>query len=265
LANPPDDVESTVVDVGRIALSRIVITKDQGASLARDVSHSRPHRVATESTYDVAAAFERSIRFVRRRLAAEPPAGGVEVHLGDARSMDAVPEASVDAVLTSPPYLNAIDYMRGHRMSLVWLGYRVAELRRIRSISVGTEVGLRDTNPEVAGVKDAMVQPGLLPAAPDAMVFRFASDLTALMKELARVLRESGTAILVVGNSSLGGTFVNNASGVIHAASVAGLGVVTRVERNLPSQHRYLPMPKASDSALGKRMRTETIVTLSHA
>ena len=32
-------------DAMRIALSRIIITKERGASIARDTSHSRPHRV----------------------------------------------------------------------------------------------------------------------------------------------------------------------------------------------------------------------------
>jgi hypothetical protein len=31
--------------------------------------------------------------------------------------------------------------MRGHRLSLVWLGYRLADLRRIRSDSIGAERG----------------------------------------------------------------------------------------------------------------------------
>ena len=265
LASAERDVDSAVVDVGRIALSRIIITKDQGASLARDVSHSRPHRVATESDFDVVAAYDRSIRYVRHRLSAEVPAGGVDVHLGDARNMAALSAASVDVVLTSPPYLNAIDYMRGHRMALVWLGYRVADLRRIRATSVGTEVGLREAQPQVAEVKGAMVQPGQLAPAPDAMVYRYASDLISLMKEIARVLRGSGEAILVVGNSCLGGSFIRNASGVVEAAAMAGMSITNTIERDLPTRHRYLPMPKATDSPLGKRMRTETILTFKLA
>ena len=31
-------------------------------------------------------------------------------------------QGSVDLTVTSPPYLNAIDYLRGHKMSLVWMG-----------------------------------------------------------------------------------------------------------------------------------------------
>ena len=62
-------------DVLRLALSRIIITKNLGASLARDVSHSRPHKVAEVSSFEVPPAFERSVRELRRLLASAPPIG----------------------------------------------------------------------------------------------------------------------------------------------------------------------------------------------
>jgi hypothetical protein len=129
------------IDVLRLALSRIIITKDHGASLARDVSHSRPHKIAESSTFDVIPAFERAVQQIRKHLAQSPPVRGANISLGDARFLRSVNNGYVDAVLTSPPYLNAIDYMRGHRLSLVWLGYRLPELRNIRSNAIGTERG----------------------------------------------------------------------------------------------------------------------------
>src|SRR5262249_23182290 len=126
-------------DVLRLALSRIIITKNLGASLARDVSHSRPHKVAEVSSFEVIPAFERSVKMIRQLLASAPPIGNVDIRLGDARSLKSIENAMIDVVLTSPPYLNAIDYMRGHRLALVWLGYRLSALKRIRSDSIGAE------------------------------------------------------------------------------------------------------------------------------
>ena len=42
-------------------------------------------------------------------------------------------------MVTSPPYLNAIDYMRGHKMSLVWMGWTIGALRDVRGEAVGVE------------------------------------------------------------------------------------------------------------------------------
>jgi hypothetical protein len=41
------------IEVLRLALSRLIITKDRGASLARDISHSRPHKVREYSDFNL--------------------------------------------------------------------------------------------------------------------------------------------------------------------------------------------------------------------
>lgn len=259
--------ERAAVDVFRLALSRIIITKNKGASLARDVSHSRPHKVADVSSFEVIPAFERSVQQVRRLLAGAPPVGNVDVRLGDARWLRSIGNSVVDAVLTSPPYLNAIDYMRGHRLSLVWLGYKLSELRRIRSNSIGAERGtdLNQSRSLFEPIQEAMGAIEELPRRQAAMVARYAKDVYRLVSEVARVLTPKGKAILVVGNSCLNGIFIRNSDGVIRAASMVGLRLLRQVERELPARNRYLPMPRDNDEPLGKRMRTETILNFAPA
>jgi DNA modification methylase len=55
-------------------------------------------------------------------------------------------EKSIDLIITSPPYLNAIDYLRCSKFSLVWMGYSISALRDLRSVCVGTEVGQSPTD-----------------------------------------------------------------------------------------------------------------------
>lgn len=254
-------------DVLKIALSRIIITKDQGASLARDTSHSRPHKISEDSEYEVAAAFERSYKYVRKVLSAAPPAGNATVMRGDARSLLHIDNASVDMVLTSPPYLNAIDYMRGHRMALVWLGHKLSELRDIRSASIGAERG-PDNKHAASLFLDIQKEMGdtaaLLPRH-NAMIARYSEDLYRMMSEIARVLKADGKAVLVVGNSCLKGSFISNSKGVAHAGAMVGLRLDDEIVRDLPDRHRYLPMPSGTEDPLGKRMRTESILTFCSA
>ena len=252
-------------DVLRLAMTRLIVTKDRGASLARDVSHSRPHKVAETTSFDVMSEFDRSVAQLRKILQAYPPRGNVEVKLGDARSLRNVSNGSIDLVLTSPPYLNAIDYMRGHRLALVWLGYRFSELRQIRSTSIGAERA-----PDIKGTKDlfmeicdSMTTMSTLSSRHANMVHRYAEDTYRLMSEVARVLKQDGRAVFVVGNSCLKGTFIRNSDGVKKAALMVGLRVNDEFERELPAQHRYLPMPANKENPLGNRMRTETILTFS--
>ncbi|MBL8261059.1 MAG: hypothetical protein JNM58_01440 [Xanthomonadaceae bacterium] len=249
------------LDVISIALSRLIVTKEQGASLARDTSHSRPHRVATESSYDVNSSFLRSVQQLKKRLAEQRPTHAAQVALGDARDLALAPR-SVDAILTSPPYLNAIDYMRGHRLSLVWLGYRLEELRTIRSSTIGAERGAGASLPkDVHAIASAMCDVEALAPRQRRMVERYALDLKRMLIQVERVLTLRGQATFVVGNSCLKEIFIRNSEGVVKAAEFAGLRLTQVRERELPTASRYLPM--TTQGALSKRMRTETVMTFA--
>lgn len=249
--------ESAALDVIKIALSRIIITKEQCASLARDTSHSRPHKVTEETSYCVHQGIDRSLKIVRKRLLHSPPTSSADVHLGDARRLD-LPAASVDTIITSPPYLNAIDYMRGHRLSLVWLGHSIGNLRTIRSSSIGAERA-----PDIGKAVQEEVRMALgdlegLPRRHLAMVDRYITDIIDMASEIRRVLKPGGTATLVVGNSCLKGVFIKNSAVVSKALELQGLTCEEESVRALPSQSRYLPT--AAGSSLHNRMREETVL-----
>lgn len=251
------------VDLLQVALSRTIVTKEQCASLARDTSHSRPHRVTDDNDYDVWAGFRRSVLAVLDRLSDHEINVAAEVHLGDARRI-ALPEGSADFILSSPPYLNAIDYMRGHRLSLVWLGYSLQQLRAIRSDTIGAErAGVLSDERDVDRVARAMCDTDALASRHMAMVRRYAADIFGMMSETARVLAVDGRAVFVVGNSCLRGEFISNDRGVAQAGRRAGLRLLNRTERDLPQARRYLPV--TAHGSLSKRMRTETVLTFAHA
>ena len=256
LANPTGR-DAQTFDILQLALSRIVVTKEAGASLARDTSHSRPHRVALESDYDVELGFERSARQILSRLAESKIKTSAVVRIGDARKLD-LRANSIDAIVTSPPYLNAIDYMRGHRIALVWLGFTLEELRSIRSNSIGAERAAQVVVDDVARVAQAMHAGQDLPKRIEAMVLRYAGDLLHVTSQASRVLRRSGRATFVVGNSCLRGCDLDNALGLRTAAETWGLRLEELVERALPTGSRYLPI---TGRDLSKRMRTETVLT----
>ncbi len=249
--------EAAALDVIRIALSRIIVTKEQCASLARDTSHSRPHKVAEESNYCVHQGLDQSLKTVRKRLLLSPPTAGAEVRFGDARHLDIEP-CSIDTIVTSPPYLNAIDYMRGHRLSLVWMGHTLGSLRRIRSDSIGAERAPDVGKAVQEEVKMALGKLDGLPRRHLAMVDRYITDVIEMAHEIRRVLKPGGIATLVVGNSCLKGVFIKNSAVVSKALEAQGLTCVDEFVRDLPNQSRYLPT--AAGSSLTKRMRQETVL-----
>jgi hypothetical protein len=251
----------------QVALSRTIITKSPRASLAADTSHSRPHRVIEQNNYNVYEGFAQSVNDVARLLGNRSIPVEANVRQGDARKLSDIPNSGIDLVVTSPPYLNAIDYMRGHRLSLIWLGYTVAELRKIRSESIGTERGLpEDRAGEVSHLIELSTDAGLDRSdLPMGVIARYCHDLTAFSSELSKKLKTGGNAVLVVGNSTLKGKYIRNDLMVQHSFESSGLECIDRQERELPENKRYLPISSTSKSPLSKRMRTEIILTMTKA
>lgn len=246
-----------------IALSRIIVSKEMMASLARDTSHSRPHRVAVENDFNVYDGFVRSARLIAKRLDPHLITGSAEVWTSDARDLGLIGDQSIDLVLTSPPYLNAIDYLRGHRMALVWLGYSISDLRCIRSGSIGAERSLSeaasslDISPFVIESEASSLEP-----RHKGWIRRYAHDMHATLGQLRRVLKQDGRVVLVLGNSFLRGAAIDNAGLVESLAQGLGFRLCEKRVRAIPARRRYLPPPSERRTALDNRMRNETVLTL---
>jgi len=90
----------------------------------------------------------------------------------------------------------------------------------------------------------------------------YSQDMYSVLQEIYRSLAGNGHVILVVGNSSIDGQFVDNANMTAMAAKQIGLKEIGRYSREIPASHRYLPPPQAGDSSsLGKRMKEEVVLT----
>src|SRR5207302_3139805 len=92
---------------------------------------------------------------------------------------------------------------------------------------------------------------------------RYVADMAAVMSEVRRVLKNKGTAIFVVGDCNVRGTFVANSRGIEELGRQFGLRLLKRKSRKLPENRRYLPPPGSASAglALERRMRKEIILT----
>lgn len=250
-------------DLAWTVFSSLIIAKSAGASHALDISRSRPHK-STEKP--IAYPFDNWERRFRMALARHPfvdrpPAAVASVALGDARSLEIESEA-VDLVLTSPPYRNAIDYLRTNKFSLLWMGHELEHLRELRGTMVGTERGMwsRDGLPEP-------MESALHEAAPvarrRAIVRRYLSDLRQVLVEAKRVMREGGVIVLVVGPTIMSRHAADSVDAVSSLAEHVGLRVVGSAKRTLNPTRRSLPPPSAiQKGSLASRMDHEVIIAL---
>jgi SAM-dependent methyltransferase len=250
------------------AFSRLIITKRTGVSLAMDISHSRPHKSYEKAPVKAFDRFERAVHQVVKSSpfsntnAAYPPGS---MDLADARKLP-IRKNSVDLVITSPPYLNAIDYIRGHKFSLVWMGHSLQKLRALRATNVGTEIAAKKEDRDTATERIMhMMCPVInLSKRHAGMLRAYVRDMRAVLSETNRVLRSSGKAVFVVGNCNLRETFIRNSKCIEGLAGELGMEVKNMRSRPLPANRRYLPPPGSltSGNALKKRMREEVILTL---
>lgn len=252
-------------DVLWCAFSRLIITKQAGASLAKDLAHSRPHKA-----FDVAPIkpFKHFALAVDRILENSVDLGDKNrgpvpsIRIGDARRLK-IATNSIDLVLTSPPYLNAIDYMRCSKFSLVWMGHNVSALRKVRNFSIGTEAGEYDSNVFATQIINQLGLATKLSRHHRAVLARFIEDMRTALEEVARVLVPTGRAIYVVGENTIRGTYIRNSKIITAVARQAGLILQKHTTRKLPPNRRYLPPPSRGDTkaALDTRMRREIVLT----
>jgi DNA modification methylase len=240
-----------------LTFSSIIVTKSGGVTRARDLAHSRPHLDKTKICKSPLEQF--FIRF-RRNL------NGIEelnmngrtaaIIAGDARSMPFL-DGSIDLIVTSPPYANAIDYMRAHKFSLVWLGKPISELSKLRTVYIGSE-RLRSapegslpgrTEEIVCSLKDRdLKKAGILR--------KYYLEMKIALSEMFRVLHEDSPAIVVVGTSTMRGMDVQTYLCLADIADEVGFDVVGIKERTLDRNKRMMParFGKKADSLIEQRM-----------
>lgn len=248
----------------KTAVSRMIVTKQGGVSLAEDISHSRPHRtrdVAPNAPFDL---FPRSVSFIIRNTSfrGRTTLPRARVLTGDCRALPFA-DQSFDYVITSPPYLKAIDYLRGHKLSLVWFNYRISSLMNLRGTNVGSNRGLADDKNDRI-IEKMVSRPECLSRRNLNMLRLYLCDLEKSVEEMSRVLRARGRAFFVIGDCIAGGVSVKNSYALQEFSEMHGL-VPTRkaLRRMIPVSKRYLPPPgSAVGSSIGQRMWAEVILAL---
>ena len=261
----PDDGLRNLLEV---VFSSTIVTKSGGVSRARDLAHTRPHRVADKTPRRPIRLFATLLdRAVDAYAAIDASTvGASRIIASDARDLP-LPDASVDLIVTSPPYANALDYMRAHKFSLAWLGDPIPSLTGLRAKYIGSEsgraeqTGAADLPPSVESVVEQLAAKD---AAKSRVLRRYFADMSAAIGEMARVLRPGAAAIIVVGPSTMRGVLVPTHSCLADLASQAGLDVVNVAARNLDRDRRMMPARNGNQAAtaagIERRMHTEYII-----
>ena len=183
--------------------------------------------------------------------------------IGDAQHIP-LRSDTVDLIVTSPPYAsNAIDYMRAHKFSLVWLGYPINTLSDKRKEYIGGEMVSQFQFEQLPDYAARIVSEITdLDAKKGAVLHRYYSEMTRVLKEMYRVLRPGKASIMVVGSSIMRGIDTRTEASLAEIGRAVGFEVPAIGVRELDRNRRMMPAGSKLDleSQIQQRMHEEYVI-----
>ena len=168
--------------------------------------------------------------------------------------------------MTSPPYANnAIDYMRAHKFSLVWFGWKIADLTKIRARYLGhnAAAGARyDGLP--SRCEETLARLAERDDRKALVLRRYFGEMRAVISEMQRVLKDGRPAVIVVGSSKLRGLDVETHRGLAAIGESVGFALAGIGARRLDRDKRMMPARwgERQRSQIEERMHEEYVIGL---
>lgn len=139
----------------------------------------------------------------------------VKVIHGDARNLQ-IESSSVDLIVTSPPYVNALDYYRVHMYNMLWLGMDFDIFRKH----------------EIGGHSHFIMNRFRL-------LSEYLGDMLRAMIEMNRILKPGKICAIVVGNSSLEYELIESHKYFSSFANKVGFKHIKTYFRNIDKTKKY--------------------------
>lgn len=282
--------DDTQRDFFRLVFSSLIVTKSGGVSMAIDLAHTRPHRakivddhtgervltadtsglsdrrrqILTKSLNSPIASFKRNLP---KKLQAVPTPsderGTATLLEGDAQTIP-LDDCQADLIVTSPPYAaNAIDYMRAHKFSLVWMGHPIKALGTRRRQYIGgeavTKIEYEDLPPETQAVVERIES---VDEKKSRVLHRYYSEMTRSLREMYRILKPGKAALVVVGSSTMRGEDTHTEQCLAEIGRSVGFKVPAIGIRNLDRDRRMMPASASNgnESQIQRRMHQEFVI-----
>ena len=164
-----------------------------------------------------------------------------------------------DLAVTSPPYVNAVDYPRTHQLEMYWLGFAQDSLTALKKQNVGTESvsasHYKDRH-EIGVLEADRVMANIFEIDPRRafIAFKYLADMRKNLDEVYKVLRAGGRYVIVVGNNRIRGQLFENWKYLMPIAEDIGFKVETYFGSEIIKH--FIKVPR------GERINTDWILVL---
>jgi DNA modification methylase len=226
---------------GSLAEIAILSSLVPGSLLRRagDLRYSTPDELASEPP-DFVGKAQDQLRLVAEdliRLASQSLRSRPRLVAENATMLDRLPPLNVDAVITSPPYLNGTNYFRNTKLELWFLGHLRTpdDLARFRANALPAGINdvsarrqLTNVHPDVGDVVKELTVKAYDARIPR-MVHGYFQELTTVLEGITRHLIPGGIVAIDIGDSVYGGVRVPTHELLIQIARERNLDLEDRV------------------------------------
>ena len=192
-----------------------------------------PHKKPTQPWSAFKAQFD------MMKSAFEQTAGdgssAVDILTHDFLKLDNAPQ-NIDLLITSPPYVTSYEYADLHQLSSLWLGY-ADDYRELRNGSIGSAQHDLDFSREIKRLNTVGSQIVFGLFSQDKANARAAAnyflDMQAVSRRCYRLLRRTGLALFVIGNTEYKGVRIDNAAHLAESLLRGGFASVKVAKRKM--------------------------------
>jgi DNA modification methylase len=171
-------------------------------------------------------------------------------------------DSSVDLIVTSPPYLDSVDYMYNLMLEYFWIGMDVGissredfNARRRAFIGSKTPFDLHRLPLSIAHLIDEVN----IPDYRKDVVGPYFVHMLAHFKEASRVLKSGGKYVLVVGNSRTQHGMLPLHDALVELAALAGLNIEHAFGYRI--RRHYMKFPRKGRGGI---ILMDWVITLTH-
>lgn len=158
------------------------------------------------------------------------------VEILTANMLDLRAPSRVDMIVTSPPYVTSYEYADLHQLSSLWLGF-ASDYRALRTGSIGSTQHSLNFNREIKRLNKTGARIVFSLFDRDQAIARSTAkyflDMQGVAQRCFGLLRRSGMAVFVMGNTEYKGVRIDNASHLAEALLVSGFRQIRVAKRRM--------------------------------
>lgn len=174
----------------------------------------------------------------------------VGVYCADARYLP-VQSGAAQLIVTSPPYVTSYEYLDLHQLSSLWFRW-MKQNHLLRDKFIGTSSGPSvtvSTHNLHSSLAASIVEQAEKRCPYKAhKIARYFSNMLFAFQEMYRVLRPSGYACIIIGNTKLCDVEIRNADVFVQQLQSIGFSLQRIIVREIPTK----TLPRTRDKATGR-------------